>query len=354
MQNPIDIVPCYSITPSQIVSFSKVMKPISNDDLNGQVFGFPKKLKSLNPSEANKPSVVRSFHNFDISVNARRSLKQKINWLYFLSKKKTIKSYSGKTIYNFRMSFVTLTLPSVQEHPTQQITSEILNPFLTYLRKTYKLTNYVWRLEYQQNGNVHYHLVTDLYLDYFLILRHWNHFLNKLGYIDRFTKKMNCFTLSSYFQAYFNSDSSKFEIAKQRYAKGVKTKWATPPSVDVKSVIGSKQISNYISKYFAKRSKYDVNHNSLDNKENSSNMRLWFCSRTLSKLKTVNGVIGDCFVDVVQLAKEIPNLRKHFGQYATVYYISFDQLGIFYKKVIGTILRDYAFSQGYFAKASSG
>ena len=64
---------------------------------------------------------------------------QKINWLYFLAKSKSVKTISGKEIYNFKINFITLTLPSKQIHPTNVITSQCLNQFITEMKKLYNI-----------------------------------------------------------------------------------------------------------------------------------------------------------------------------------------------------------------------
>ena len=117
---------------------------------------------------------LKKFHNFELSVNAQRKMREKINWLFALAKSRYKKTYSGKEIYNFKVNFITLTLPSVQIHPTSQVTNECFNQWLTELRNELNFENYVWRLEFQKNGNVHYHLVTDCYIDYHLSLKKWN------------------------------------------------------------------------------------------------------------------------------------------------------------------------------------
>ena len=162
-------MPCFSMVPNQISTFNKVFYRNPDTQQLSTHHDFKNK-RSNNWSESTKTNKInKSFHGFELSDNAFRTLKRKINWLFYLSKSKSITTYSGKKIYNFKCAFLTFTLPSTQIEPTKEVTSKYFNQLLTELRDRSKLTNYVWRLEFQKNGNVHYHLVTDTYLDYFWV-----------------------------------------------------------------------------------------------------------------------------------------------------------------------------------------
>jgi len=349
MSERIAIVPSYSLTPSSVVSFNAVyFRNNPNPDGSVDYTRRPPK-PNFQKSQDDTPKVIRSFHNFKISDNAYRNLKRKVNWLYFLSRQQSITTYTGKKIFNFRIGFITLTLPSKQRHPSGQITNEVLNPFLTELRKRLGMKNYVWRLEFQKNGNVHYHLVTDTYIDYLFLRKVWNRYCEKLGYVSEYSEAMAKLSLLDYHSQYSASYGSNFNISKVRFAKGKRSAWTEPNSVDVKSVIGEKQISSYISKYFAKDTTGKSICNDLDNAENSKSIRLWFCSRGLSKLKTVTGVVGDMFCNVIDLAKSIKSVRTFSAQYAFVYYLDFKKMSSFVRRTFSDILRNYAFSLGYFS-----
>lgn len=67
------------------------------------------------------------------------------------------------------------------------------------------MKNYVWRMEFQANGNVHYHIATDTYIDYFFIQKQWNAILEKLGYVSRYAQKMSGISLSEYQSRYSNN-----------------------------------------------------------------------------------------------------------------------------------------------------
>lgn len=292
-------------------------------------------------------TIKKQFHNFEISSAAQKNLQDKVTWLYHLAKSRYQKTYSGKEIFNFKVNFLTLTLPSKQIHPTTQITGECFNQFLTELRQRTKMENYVWRLEFQGNGNVHYHIVTDTYIDYFFCVKIWNRIINKLGYVDNFSSKMKGLTMIEYWEVYGNSEPAKWDECQRKYLKGRANGWECPPSVDVTVCTSAKAIGLYISKYFAKKEKSGCIKNDLDNEENSFSLRLWFCSRSLSKLKAVTEFCEAIHFRPDLLIKNAKNVRVFVHQYATCYYFELGKMCNYVKELLFPYLRNYANELGY-------
>lgn len=343
MGNFLHFEPCFSLSPNQLTFYNEVTKKKENKETGIS------ELVSISSGNSNSLSNLLNskFTGFNISSNAYRNLRKKISWLYQLSKSRHVKTYNGKDIYSFKMAFITLTLPSLQKHSTSFITEHCLNQFLTEVRQRTKMNNYVWRLEFQKNGNVHYHLATDTYLDYFFVREIWNRILDKYGYVQEYQNKHKAMSLSQYVA---NSDSkyqTSYDTLVKRYAKGCSEQWTNPPSVDVKSVINGKSIEFYLSKYFAKDSTDNPIKNDLDNEENSKGLRLWFCSRSLSRLKSISDYVFDFKVDFKVLFAQVENVRKVFLKYCTVFYFNLKDLKAFERKTIEMLFKAHANSVNY-------
>ena len=284
MNKEIQFIPTFSLTPNKLVQYNTVYKWSEYSQEYKHISKFRLKHFDFESGTFLKNIITRKSHNFEISANAYRTLQQKINWLYYLAKEKNVVTPKGNTITNHKISFITLTLPSKQFHNTKFLTENLLNQFLTEIRGRFKMENYVWRLEFQKNGNVHYHIVTDTYIDFYIVKSIWNRNLEKLGYIKAYQSNMKNLTLLDYHKKYNYNNKVTFEKNKERYAKGISENWLNPSTVDIKSVISNKAIAGYLAKYFSKDSTSNSIKNDLDTDENSKNMRLWFCSRSLSKL----------------------------------------------------------------------
>lgn len=85
--------------------------------------------------------------------------------------------------------FLTVTLPSDQVHSDREINRACLQPFLQYLRRHHGIEQYFWRAEAQENGRVHFHILTDRYIRAEDLQHAWNKHVNALGYVDRYFEK---------------------------------------------------------------------------------------------------------------------------------------------------------------------
>lgn len=345
MSNYYHFEPCFSLSPNQLTFYNEVSKKQFNHQK--QTF----ELVHISAGRKRSLSNLRSskFTGFNISDSAYRNLRKKISWLYQLAKSRHVKTYNGKDIWSFKMAFITLTLPSKQKHSTSFITQNCLNQFLTEVRQRTGMENYVWRLEFQSNGNVHYHLATDTYLDYFFVRSIWNRVLAKYGYTQEYTNKFSSMSLSEYVANQAVSDGVSYTQLAKRYAKGCQDAWSNPPSVDVKSVINGKSIEFYLSKYFAKDDEDKPLKNDLDNEENSKGLRLWFCSRSLSKLKSISGYVFNSEIDYKLLFSSVAKCKRIFLKYSEVIYFNIKQLQGYARKVLEKLYSDYGKACGYSA-----
>lgn len=100
--------------------------------------------------------------------------------------------------YKHLVTFVTLTLPSEQRHTDNELCKHVLNPFLVYARKYWKIRYYIWKKELQSNGNLHFHLIFDRTVPWQSIRKEWNKLLNQgavkgcevpFDYVDRYHDK---------------------------------------------------------------------------------------------------------------------------------------------------------------------
>jgi hypothetical protein len=87
------------------------------------------------------------------------------------------------------LTFITLTLPSIQSHDDQFVKRYILQPFLANLVRLYNVGEYLWKAELQNNGNIHFHVLIDQYIHWAELRTRWNYALQPYGYISNYTEK---------------------------------------------------------------------------------------------------------------------------------------------------------------------
>src|SRR5690625_1883113 len=87
-------------------------------------------------------------------------------------------------------------------HTDKEIKELALNQLLVELRKHYDMQNYIWKAELQANKNIHFHIVTDAFVQFHALQLRWNRILSKLGYIASFRNIM----LAMYFKTYYQKE----------------------------------------------------------------------------------------------------------------------------------------------------
>ena len=341
------VIPKISIRPNKVVFYNQFVKNKYSDDVSPSTLAPDVKqtLKEMGVPVKSLPECNK--HNFEISFKAGTRIKEKVTWLYELAKNKTVTTTSGKTLYSFKMNFITLTLPSIQQHDTAQITSICLNQFLVECSKKFGLTNYVWRLEFQKNGNVHYHIATDCFIDYTSCKLIWNRCLSKLGYIARYQEKFIGMKFNDYCKNYNDSGKVPFNTLRERFGRGTATRWDSPNTVDVRAVSNAKNISFYISKYITKKSEHSLNPVVSSRESSDSNLRLWFCSRSLSRLDKISVFLEEYDNLVAVCLSNLSDVKRFVHDYCEVWYFDKLKQANEVKRNLWLLYRRYSSSTGY-------
>lgn len=308
----------------------------------------------------NKNSKNNSIKNLNkkrsklsMSKSSKRNIINSANSLFYHSKKRNIQLSSGKWIYNYKASFITLTLPSKQMH-TDVVIKERLNVFLQQLRQGYDVKNYLWKAELQANENIHFHLIVDKYINYNAIKYYWNKAIKPLGYIDEYAKKFDKMSFSDYLtlrSAGVNENKRKyFESYKKAYVEGKRTNWRSPNSVDIKSVNSTKSLSHYLAKYLTKPSNVEdsENENIITLERIEKFGKIWSRSQSLSRLKFINKIdYNDIKELIIKLKKKQNTCIDRVFDYCRVIYLKLENCPRWFVQLHRTILSSMARLDAY-------
>jgi len=203
------IIPYFSLYSDRIVIHPRIFTGISKRKYNS------KSLKNLKK---------KKFAG-QISKTQKLIIKKRLTaWLTSIEIKNN-QNKNSFTQHKHYPVFITLTLSASQQHSDQEIKKRLLDQIIKVLKRKYKITEYFWRAEKQKNGNIHFHLIVDKYVDYKELKKEWNKIQNKLNYINRFA-----------------------DVFLHR----------NPNSVDVRSAEQVKNFVNYVLKYCLKDEKNQV------------------------------------------------------------------------------------------------
>lgn len=190
---------------------------------------------------AAEANLKQNKQNGKVSAKAKSKIIDAVNWLCLAAVKKRVYCKTSNKTYQFKINLLTLTLPDTSQEVSDSFFKEqLLQPFLSYMRKYYGKFNYVWKIEKQQNGKWHVHITSDTFIYHADLRRIWNNQLRRNGLLEDFKCK-------------FGHDN--------------------PPTEQAKSVKSVKNMAAYMAKYLTKSEilgEQDVG-------------RLWGCNYELSR-----------------------------------------------------------------------
>lgn len=248
------------------------------------------KFKEVKP----RKKIVRQY---TFSASAKKRMKKIIDLLDY-----TIEN-TGKEI-----SFITLTISSKYDKQTRM--EVLLKTWLEKMLYRYGKFNYVWKLELQENGNPHYHLLIDEKIDWKIVRGIWNK--TQKMFVDKYQIKMKEKYKNGYYFDEKMVDKKGItitdEVQYKRYLKGKKANWRNPNSTDVKEVnLSEESIGSYINKYFTK-SENEKNYNHIDMLEKMKISRFHGCNDELKMLKYAT--IEEKEIDEITQDEVVKNLIK--------------------------------------------
>lgn len=284
-------------------------------------------------------NLKKTKKTWELSRQTKNKIKDSIQVLYQLAPARDIKINKKKTIRNFRCSFITLTLPSIQNHADQEI-KKCLNRFLMNLRKVYGMQNYVWKAELQKNENIHFHLITDIFAPHQAIRYYWNKALKPLGYIEQYRIKFANMSLAKYAEY----RQIPVNAARAGYVYGRRTNWESPSTESVESIHSPKKLAIYLAKYLSK----SLSETEKDVSRIKAFGRVWARSQSISRLKLVSR--WD-WANIRSNIKSFKGWEKFFYvksyEYVDMLYFKFENLTKPFKAFINQIFQDLAVSYGY-------
>ena len=125
----------------------------------------------------------------EMSAGSRKRLQDACELMIAITQKKWYNHpLTGKRL-SFRIALITTTLSAPQGGISdREIKKGLLEPLLRKLRK-YGLRNYIWKAERQRNGNIHFHIFVDAFIDKTDLRNIWNRLQAKYHFIQAFRTK---------------------------------------------------------------------------------------------------------------------------------------------------------------------
>jgi len=213
-------------------------------------------------------TVQRIINQGTMSRSACTRMKRAINYLSLISKPKRVHNIAKDYEFTFKLSFITLTLSDDQKHSDNFIKTKLLKNFIDSLRKRYPALSYVWKAETQNNGRLHFHIITDHFIPTSYINNRWNKIQWNYGYLSKYMSK------NGHMRA---------------------------PSAEIRKVKGDKELARYMRKYMIKGIE-KISPAEIHSKIDSLKNRIAFSDSTLDRDKVAQ--------ELTALYRKLNELKK--------------------------------------------
>lgn len=291
---PFDLIPHVKVNPSFLTLYDQCVW-----------HNFSKKpLRKKNFIPADKS------HHGIVSDRSAAKIKKAIDWLlYIANDKQAFSNYSGKH-FKFKLSFITLTLASKQQHSDNEIKSKCLNQFLIEARKKWNVHHYLWRAEPQKNGNIHFHILCDKFIPWSELRDVWNRIQNKLGYVEKYRDEKREFHKGGFQVREDLLEKWSYKKQIRAYRTGSQNDWNSPNSTDIHSVRFVSNLPAYLAKYCTK-----------NQKGRPIEGQLWSLSESLSGIDAPSDVIYSELMEEIKTIFAKYSSDVHHHAYYSIAYI---------------------------------
>lgn len=143
----------------------------------------------------NMLAVRTSRYSGTMTGGARKRLTKSITLMAQAVKPRWIHNPVINRTVHHHLSFMTLTIANCRNLTGQEAYTQLLAPFLQWLRDTrctidqQTVKAYVWKAEKQKRGQIHYHLVIPDFIHHRKIRQKWNALQKKAGLLDDYAKE---------------------------------------------------------------------------------------------------------------------------------------------------------------------
>jgi hypothetical protein len=128
---------------------------------------------------------------------AKKRMAKAITLMCQASKPRWIKNeVTGKWQYH-RLSFITLTVSNHKNIKHKWAVPLLLKPFLRWLREVKKVSMVIWKQEFQERGQLHYHITCPEFIHWEAIRNKWNDLQREAGLLDDYAKEHGHFNPNS-------------------------------------------------------------------------------------------------------------------------------------------------------------
>jgi hypothetical protein len=240
-----------------------------------------------------KKDLHKDAYQGKVTLGVRKRLTKAVNLLLQMTKPTWVTNTVTNKLQYHNISFITLKITGGQNITGRQAYDTCFGHFLDWLTRTNGTKLYVWKLEKEKSGQVHYHITTPDFIDYRLIRDKWTSLLRTAGFLDRYAKD----------HKHFHANST-----------------------DIHEVSNVTNLAPYIIKALAdniaaaekiKKTRNGKDEQTIgaemgkdDQNETATDGKIWGCSELLSASSYVTFACSDRHLDAINVLKDAGKVRE--------------------------------------------
>lgn len=132
-----------------------------------------------------------------ITAHAQKRIRRACEILLMRSPERHVWNTVTNQPLRFRLTFATLTISQLAPVPHDEAYQRGLKPLLRILRNKWGWTDYIWKAELQQRGQIHYHVTGNQFLDWRVLKSTWNNIQYSAGWLNCFHARHGHYTPNS-------------------------------------------------------------------------------------------------------------------------------------------------------------
>jgi len=211
-----------------------------------------------------------------LTTGSKKRLTKAITLMVLMARAKWIFNEINQRMQFHKLSFITLTVSATQEKLSgREAYDKLLVHFIQWLRRTKNVTTYIWKLELQANGQIHYHITTPSFIAWQEIKDKWNNLQRAAGIIDQYRANQLEWHKDGFRVREWLLPNWDEQAQYQAYLNGMATDWQEPNSIDVHAVEKIDDMAAYLCKEIAKECQ----------NQTATIGKIWDCSMNLKKNK---------------------------------------------------------------------
>lgn len=184
----VELIPFYIISQTNLL----VMNHFHVSLQNKAIFVYKRKGKGRGAesvSDESREQLKKAYTAEGLSDTAKKDIRRLVdNWQTAVLSSQKLWS-KGKERRRRYFVLITLTLPAKQNEDDNTLKRKYLNVWLQNLERDHEGINWLWVAECQHNGNLHFHVVVDRWVDFKWIKRTWNRIMDNGDYVARYAAK---------------------------------------------------------------------------------------------------------------------------------------------------------------------